>query len=149
MVEKGKQWSDHETKLLLELWSKDNIQRQHQGVAKNDAIFRRITQDLAKSGFESVAQIRAKIKALKKMYKAIADRMSRSGADHESDKEEDMPADFPYFDLLHTVMGGRAAVTPVHLLDSATATEEGESPATSGPSERIHQDTPRPSTGKH
>ena len=37
-----------------------------------------------------------------------------------------MPADFPYFDLLHAVMGGRAAVTPVHLLVSPTAREEGE-----------------------
>ena len=104
MVEKGKQWSDRETKLLLELWSEDSIQRQLQGAARNDAIFRRIAQDLAKSGFErTVAQIQAKIKALKKKYKAITDRIRRSGAGHESDKEEDMPADFPYFDLLHAV----------------------------------------------
>ena len=138
MAEKGKQWSDHETKLLLELWSEDSIQRQLQDAARNDAIFRRIAQDLAKSGFErTVAQIRAKIKALKKKYKAIADRMRRSGAGHESDEEENMPVDFPYFDLLHAVMGGRAAVTPVHLLDSATAREVSESPATSGPSASI------------
>ena len=137
-------------KLLLELWSEDSIQRQLQGATRNDAIFRRIAQDLAKSGFErTVAQIRAKIKALKKKYKAIADRMRRSGAGHESDEEEDMPADFPYFDLLHTVMGGRAAVTPVHLLDSATAREEVEPPATSEPPESSRQEIPGPSTGTH
>lgn len=75
------------------------------------------------------------------MYKAITDRMRRSGAGHESDKEEDMLADFPYFDLLHAVMGGKAAATPVHLLDSSTAREEDKSLATSGPSASSHQDT--------
>ena len=58
-----------------------------------------------------------------------------------------MLADFHYFDLLHTVTGGRAAVTPVHLLDSVTAREEGESPATSSLSASSHQDTPGPSAG--
>ena len=45
-----------------------------------------------------------------------------------------MPVNFPYFHLLHTVMGGRAAVTPVHLLDSPSP-EVGELqlPTTSGP----------------
>ena len=62
------------------------------------------------------------------------DRLRRSRAGHEIDNEEDMPVDFPYLLLLHAVMGGRAAVTPVHLLDSASP-EVGElqSPATSGP----------------
>ena len=96
-----------------------------------------------------MAQIRSKIKALKKKYKTITDRMRRSSAGHESDEEEDMPADFPYFDQLHTVMGGRAAVTPVHLLDSATAREEVEPPATSEPSESSRQEIPGPSTGTH
>ena len=135
-------------KLLLELQSEDGIHLQLQGAVRNNAIFRRVAQDLAKSGLEhTVAQIRAKIKALKKTYKAIADRM-RSGAGHESDEEEDMPAEFPYSDLLHVVMGGWAAVTPMHLLDSATAREEGESPATSGPSASSHQeeDASGPST---
>ena len=60
-----------------------------------------------------------------------------------------MPADFPYFDLLHAVMGGRAAVTPVHLLDSATARKESDLLATSGPSASSHQNTPGHSTGTH
>ena len=60
--------------------------------------FKKIAQDSAKSMFKcTVAQIRAKIKALKKKYKAIADRKRRSGTGHESDEEEDMPADFRYF----------------------------------------------------
>ena len=64
MAEKGKQWMDCETKLLLELWSEEGIHRQLQGATRNDAIFRRIAQDLAKSWFQrTVAQIRAKIKA--------------------------------------------------------------------------------------
>ena len=63
MAEKGRQWTDCETKLLLELWSEEGIQRQLQGATRNDAIFRRIGQNLAKSVFQrTVAQIRAKIK---------------------------------------------------------------------------------------
>ena len=68
---------------------------------------------MAKSGFEcTVAQIRAKIKALKKKYKSKRRQNVEERAGHESD----IPADFLYFDMLHAVMGSRAAVTPV-LLD--------------------------------
>ena len=145
MAEKGRQWTDRKTMLLLELWSEEGIQHQLQGATWNNAIFRRIAQDLAKSGFQhTVVQIRAKIKTLKKKYKAISDRM-RSGAGHESD-EEDMPADFPYFDQLHSVMGDRATVTPVHLLDSATTDiDEIQSLATSVPSASCRQDVHSPS----
>ena len=37
-----------------------------------------------------VTRLRAKIKALKK-YKAITDRMRRSGAGNESDEDEEIP----------------------------------------------------------
>lgn len=62
-----------------------------------------------------------------------------------------MLADFPYFDLLHSVLGSRAAVTPVQLLDSATAEAEGKLklPTTSGPSASSLQDTPGPSASSH
>ena len=81
--------------LLLELWSEEGIQHQLQGATRNNVIFCRIAQDLAKSRFQrTVVQVYAQIKTPKKKYKAIADRMRKSGAGHESDKE-DMPADFP------------------------------------------------------
>lgn len=55
-----------------------------------------------------------------KKYKAVAGRMRR-GTRNEYDEEGDMPADLPYFDMLDSVIDSRAAVTPVHLLDTATA----------------------------
>ena len=61
-----------------------------QDAARNDAIFRKIAQDLAKSGYE-----RFEPKVLKKKYKDIPDRSRRSGAGHELDEEEDMPVNFP------------------------------------------------------
>ena len=82
------------------------------------------------------------MKARKKKYKEIANRM-RSGAGHEPNKEEDVPADFPYFNLLDSVMDGRATVTLVHLLDSATTgVGKVQSPATSVPSASSLQDFP-------
>ena len=57
-----------------------------------------------------MVQIHLKIKK----YKAVAGRMRR-GTGNEYD-EGDMPADLPYFDMLDSVIGSRAAVTPVHLL---------------------------------
>ena len=62
-----------------------------QGAARNDAIFRKIAQDLAKSGYE---RFELNQKFLKK-YKDIPDRSRRSGAGHELDEEEDMPVNFP------------------------------------------------------
>ena len=56
-----------------------------------------------------------------KKYKAVAGRMRRRGTRNEYDEEGDMPADLPYFDMLDSVIDSRAAVTPVHLLDTATA----------------------------
>ena len=54
--------------------------------------------------------------------------MRKSGAGRGSDEEADTQASFPYFGILDTVMGGRAAVDPVHLLDSA-ANPSGETTA--------------------
>ena len=67
-----------------------------------------------------------KDKGAKKGYKDIIDRAQRSGAGNESDTEEDLPSDFPYYSQIDAVMAGRPAVTSVHLLDSASHTEENE-----------------------
>ena len=60
-----------------------------QGAARNDAIFRKIAQDLAKSGYERFELNQ------KKKYKDIPDRSRRSVAGHELDEEEYMPVNFP------------------------------------------------------
>ena len=56
------------------------------------------------------------------------DWLRKSGEGRESDAEE-VPADFPFFDDIDAVMGGRDSVSPVHLLDSAfTDTQDDGSP---------------------
>ena len=49
------------------------------------------------------------------------DSLRRSGAGHESDEEVDVPMDFTYFDVMDAVLGSRASVTLVHLLDSTNS----------------------------
>ena len=44
-----------------------------------------------------------KLKALRKKYKKIMDRVRRSGTGTESDYESDTPADFPYYSLIDAV----------------------------------------------
>ena len=118
MAEKGKVWS--ETRALLAVWSEGEIQRQLQGAVRNDIVYSRIVAELAKRGYKrTVTQCRAKIKALKMRYKQMVDRLRRRGAGRESDEESDDSSEFPYFALLDSVLGGRAGVTPVNLLDSA------------------------------
>ena len=70
---------DAETKLLLEIWSKDTIKRQLKGAFRNVNIVAQVMEDLQKSGYyRMVQQYRIKIKSLKKEYKAIVDE--REGA---------------------------------------------------------------------
>ena len=167
-MEKGRTWRNRETKLLLEIWSEERIQSQLRGAVWNNNVFHMIAEDLAKQGFQrTVAQCQAKIKALNKKYKSIVDRMRRNGAGRESDEESDLPSDFPFFEAMDAVMGGRAAVIPVHLLDSAAscspetaeaagdvstqdATTEGVGQSTTpSPSAISHPSTPGPSGISH
>ena len=162
MAERGKFWTAAETKLLIDTWSQDSIQKQLHGTKRNDNVFAQIVNTLAKRGYHRTAQqCRAKIKSLKKRYKEIADRLRKSGEGRESDAD-DVPADFPFFEDIDAVMGGRASVSPVHLLDSAsgdtqpqTGLQEGEvdtperscsRPST--PQSTSRPDTPTPLTGR-
>ena len=75
MAERGRLWSDAETRAFLEIWGQDRIQRQLSGALRNDSVFGRIVEELRHRGFHrTVPQCRAKLKALKKKYKEIVDR---------------------------------------------------------------------------
>ena len=61
--------------------------------------------------------------------------MRKSGAGRESDEEDADTSDFLFFTELDAVMGGRATVAPVHILDASAgnscamiegASDEGE-----------------------
>ena len=62
MAEKGRTWTERETKLLLQIWSKDRIQRQLQGVVRNNAVYQTIADELARHGFQrTLVQCRQKL----------------------------------------------------------------------------------------
>ena len=85
-------------------------------------MYQKTLQELAKRGFQrTVAQCRAKVKVLRKKYKEIVDSLRRCGAGRESDDEVDIPTDFPYFGIMDAILGGRASMTPLHLLNSANS----------------------------
>ena len=67
--------------------------------------------------------MQGEIKALKNQCKQIVDKLRRSDAVRESDKESEVPADFPYLSVLDAVLGRRASVTPVQLLNTAEVSE--------------------------
>ena len=112
---RGRTWSDCETRLLLDLWGEDEIQCQLRSTVRNDRVFQKIVLELANTGFQrTVAQCRAKVKALSKKYKEIVDSLGRSGAGCESDEEVYVPTDCPYFSVMDAVLGGRASVMSVY-----------------------------------
>ena len=74
MAEKGRAWTDAETKLILEIWSQDTIQRQLKGAFRNVNVFAQVVEELRNSSYHrTVQQCRIKVKSLKKKYKAIVD----------------------------------------------------------------------------
>ena len=94
--------------------------------------------------------MQGEIKALKNQCKQIVDKLRRSDAVRESDKESEVPADFPYLSVLDAVLGRRASVTPVQLLDAAEPSQHGTSmtrPITPSLTASITEEPPSPVLG--
>lgn len=123
MAERGRNWTDDEIRALLAIWAEDRIQRQLLGTVRNAAVFRTISDKLQQRGHSrDTKQCREKIKALKKKYKEVADRLRRSGVGIESDddlEDHEIFIGFKWFEDLHPVMRRRAVVSPPALLDSS------------------------------
>ena len=51
LVEAGRVWSEDETKTLLEIWSKESIQRQLHGGVRNSRVYTQVAKELLKCGF--------------------------------------------------------------------------------------------------
>ena len=131
---RGQNWSEHEIQALVSLWSEEGLQRELKKSVRNDFAYARISRELVERSYIRTAeQCRAKVKSLKTKYKQIVDRLRRSGTGRESDEESEVPSDFPFFEDIDAVMGGRASVTPVYLLDSADAPDPSTSSRTSTP----------------
>ena len=81
MKERGRLWTNAETRAVQEIWNQDSIQRQLSGAVHNDIVFIKIVEELGQQGFcRTMQQCRVKLKALMKKYKEIVDRAQRSGA---------------------------------------------------------------------
>ena len=130
MAARGQTWRDSEVDALINVWSNETIQTQLRGSYRNEPIYRRIEEELRKRGIvRGWKQCRDKLKALKKTYKDILDKLRRSGAGVESE-DEGLQIDWRYFWPMHRVMGSRPTATPRHLLglgsrDSPVVSESG------------------------
>lgn len=86
--------------------ARGSIQAQLLGAVRNEVPFRRIAEELCKAGYEQTyKQCRDKVKAIKKRYTDVIDRLQRSGAGVEFDEEVTV-SDFLWFTVIHNVMRG-------------------------------------------
>ena len=58
MAEKERVWTDAETKLLLEIWSQNTIQRQLKADFRNVNVFAQVVEELRRSGYHRTVQQR-------------------------------------------------------------------------------------------
>lgn len=73
-------WRDSKVDTLLDVWSNNAIQQQLSGSYRNGPVYHKIEAELAKRGvLHKWKQCRDKLKALKKKYKEVVDRLRRNG----------------------------------------------------------------------
>ena len=93
-----------------------------------DLVYGRIARELAEHSYiHTTEQCRARVKSLKTKHKQIVNQLRRSCVGCKLEEELEVPSDFLFFDYMDAVIGSRASVTPVHLLDSADT--PGSSPS--------------------
>jgi hypothetical protein len=124
MAERGRTWTDDEVDILLSTWSEKTIQQELLTSKRNAKTYQRIIEALKKAGYErTLKQVQDKVKALKKRYKDIVDKHRKSGEGVESD-DEVCAKDFPWFDIMHSVLKNRAVANPPHVLDTVSVRSE-------------------------
>lgn len=112
-------WSTEEIQALLAIYCESDIQKQLDGIVRNDDVYKLIVRELEKVGIiRNVKQVREKIKKLKQQYKTVHANNNKSGAARHS---------FPWYDLMHSVLGHRPATSGAGLRNTTnfTATDEG------------------------
>ena len=73
-------WRDEESKKLIEVCGKEDIQAQLEGCTRNTAVYEKISREMAASQYErSAVQCREKIKKLRTEHKKIKDRHNKTG----------------------------------------------------------------------
>ena len=105
-------WSDNETKLLISLWSDQNIQEQLENHSiRNKIVYAKLAEGMVEGGFNRNAkQCESKIKHLKEKYRSYKDKIAKSGAGAGKEPK--------FFDEVDQVLGTRPQTRPSFVLDS-------------------------------
>ena len=108
------QWSDEETRRLIQLWGEEDVQAQLEGCKRNKAVYERLARSMLPEFVRTGSQCREKIKKLRNEYKKIKDTNGKTGRGRKSMK---------FYEQLNEILGTRPATRPAVLLDSGGVTE--------------------------
>ena len=128
-------WSDAETRFLLEIWRNSFSISSRRNTGAWDTIAKKlnnIPKEQKISSFRTGVQCKARIKYLQDEYKRVKDHNSRSGNDRVT---------FEYFEEIDEVLGCKPNITPKRVLECGLAadvtsakTGDGEDSSNAGPS---------------
>lgn len=131
-------WSDAETRFLLEIWRDSFPISRRRNSGAWDTIAKKLNNILKGqkiSSFRTGVQCKARIKYLQDEYKRVKDHNSRCGNDRET---------FEYLEEVDEVLGCKPNITPKRVLecgraadDTSAKTGDGEDSLNAGPS--IHE----------
>ncbi len=110
-------WSSEETSVLLAIWSSTEIQEKLESSARKKIVYDEISQEMLNGGFSrSTEQIMNKLKKLRKEYRDLKRKPSKSDCGHISKTFD--------HDLMESVLEHRPASQLTGALNPATATPE-------------------------
>ena len=109
------QWSDEETRRLIQLWGEEDVQAQLEGCKRNKAVYERLARSMLPEFARTGSQCREKIKKLRNEYKKIKDTNGKTGRGRRSMK---------FYEQLNEILGTRPATRPAVLIDSGVAVTE-------------------------
>ena len=112
--DKGRQWTNDETAVLLDLWSTASIKEMLDGPRKAAAHVI-ISERMKEMGMlRTSSSIRKRLKYLRKKYKAIRDHNKRSGASRKT---------WQWFDEMDAILGARPATEPSVVAEAGVGDE--------------------------
>ncbi|XP_052008078.1 myb/SANT-like DNA-binding domain-containing protein isoform X2 [Xyrauchen texanus] len=127
-MENRQYWSVDEISALLNIWADENVQRQIDGVCRNEEVIKYIVAELSKLCIKrTTVQVREKLKKLRAQYKSVKTHNGQSGAQRKN---------FPWFKIMDGVLGHRHAVSEETTHDTIAVTvDDSSSPSASLESE--------------
>ncbi|KAK9952770.1 hypothetical protein ABG768_018577 [Culter alburnus] len=101
MSVRSEAWSTQEVQTFLGIISEERVQRELDGMVRNEKVFQYVSERMAEEGFQRTPeQCRVKCKKLRSEYRKVKDHNSRSGVNRKNWK---------WFDMLDAIYGHRPA----------------------------------------